>query len=176
MVCQPRLNNNMARLFFIVFAFCLLSVTSVNADQNSFADEPRYQNMAEDFRNFSVCQSIHQNLAMFIAIHYGIGANMNFPPEWLEQQRGLIQNILSQEVRFGEKLEVVIKNLNEEFGFPVQGLLEQKRLNQSNTTQGIIFSISSAISNPEEASIIIRGMLTESQRCRSYESKFNYEE
>lgn len=172
MVCQPRLNNIMARLFFIVFAFCSLLFTSVNAEQNSFTDEPKYQNLAEDFRNFSVCQSIHQNLAMFIAIHYGVGSNMNFPAEWLEQQRGLIQNILSQDVQFGEKLEVVIRKLNEEYGFPIQGLLEQKRLNQSNTTQGIIFSISSAISNPEEASIIIKGLLSESQRCRSYESKY----
>jgi len=176
MVCQPGLNNIMARLFFIVFAFCSLFVTNVNADTNSFADNKDYQAMAEDFRNFSVCQSIHQNLAMFIAIHYGIGANMNFPPEWLEQQRGLMQNIIAQEVQFGEKLEVVIEKLHQQFSFPVQGLLEQKRLNQSNTTQGIIFSISSAISNPDEASIIIRGMLTESQRCRGYESKFNYEE
>ena len=97
---------------------------------------------------------------------------MNFPPEWLDQQRGLIQNILSQEVQFGEKLEVVIRKLNEKYDFPIQGLLEQKRLNQSTTTQGIVFSISSAISNPDEASIIIKGMLTESQRCRNYESKF----
>ena len=176
MACQPRLNNNMARLFFIVFTFCLLFVTNVNATQSSYTEDPDYHVMAEDFRNFSVCQSIHQNLAMFIAIHYGIGANMNFPPEWLDQQRGLIQNILSQEVQFGEKLEVVIRKLNEKYNFPIQGLLEQKRLNQSTTTQGIVFSISSAISNPDEASIIIKGMLTESQRCRNYESKFNYEE
>ena len=76
----------------------------------------------------------------------------------------------------GERLEVVINKLHQKYDFPIQGLMEQKRINQSNTTQGIIFSISSAISNPEEASIIIKGMLSESQRCRSYESKFNYEE
>ena len=176
MACQPWLNTYMARLFFIVFTFCLLFVTNVNATEKPYIEDPDYHTMAEDFRNFSVCQAVHQNLAMFIAINYGVGSNMNFPPEWLDQQRGLIQNIIMQERLFGERLEVVINKLHQKYDFPIQGLMEQKRINQSNTTQGIIFSISSAISNPEEASIIIKGMLTESQRCRSYESKFNYEE
>ena len=145
----------MARLFFIiVFLFTFLSTASAN--QTDYSTDARYQSIAEDFRTYSTCQALHQNLSMFIAIHYGIGANMNFPTEWLQQQRGLIQNIVSHDTKFGDKLELVINKLHEEYGFPIQGLNEQKRLNQSNTTQGIIFSISSAISNPEKASIIIK--------------------
>ena len=165
----------MARLFFIiVFLFTFLSTASAN--QTDYSTDARYQSIAEDFRTYSTCQALHQNLSMFIAIHYGIGANMNFPTEWLQQQRGLIQNIVSHDTKFGDKLELVINKLHEEYGFPIQGLNEQKRLNQSNTTQGIIFSISSAISNPEKASIIIKQMLDESKRCRDYQSKFNYED
>ena len=165
----------MARLFFIfVFLFTFLNTASAN--QPGSSTDAKYQFLAEDFRTYSVCQSIHQNLSMFIAINYGVGANLNFPPEWLEQQRGLIQNIISQERQFGEKLEVVINKLHEEYDFPVQGLNEQKRLNQSNTTQGIIFSISASIGDPDKASIIIKNMLMESQTCRAYESKFNYED
>tara|TARA_B100000989_G_scaffold246908_1_gene194149 strand:- start:815 stop:1312 length:498 start_codon:yes stop_codon:yes gene_type:complete len=165
----------MARLFFIiVFLFTFLSTASAN--QTDYSTDARYQSIAEDFRTYSTCQALHQNLSMFIAIHYGIGANMNFPAEWLQQQRGLIQNIVSHDTKFGDKLELVINKLHEEYGFPIQGLNEQKRLNQSNTTQGIIFSISSAISNPEKATIIIKQMLDESKRCRDYQSKFNYED
>ena len=165
----------MARLFFIiVLLFTFLSTASAN--QTDYSTDARYQSIAEDFRTYSTCQALHQNLSMFIAIHYGIGANMNFPTEWLQQQRGLIQNIVSHDTKFGDKLELVINKLHEEYGFPIQGLNEQKRLNQSNTTQGIIFSISSAISNPEKASIIIKQMLDESKRCRDYQSKFNYED
>jgi len=166
----------MARLLLIIFAICVLFTTNANATQNTFEEDANYQSMAEDFRTYSVCQAIHSNLGMFIVINYGVGANLKFPTAWLEQQRGLIQNIASQQVIFGDKLEVVINKLHEEYGFPLQGLHEQKRLNQANTTQGIIFSISSSMSNPDEAIAIVKGMLNESKRCREYESKFNYEE
>ena len=165
----------MARLFFII-VFLVTFLSTASANQTDYSTDARYQSIAEDFRTYSTCQALHQNLSMFIAIHYGIGANMNFPTEWLQQQRGLIQNIVSHDTKFGDKLELVINKLHEEYGFPIQGLNEQKRLNQSNTTQGIIFSISSAISNPEKASIIIKQMLDESKRCRDYQSKFNYED
>ena len=155
--------------------FTFLSTAQANVE-NDIENNQDYQALAEDFRMYSVCQSIHQNLAMFIAINYGVGANLNFPQEWLGQQKSLIRNISIQEEAFGDKLAVTIQKLNDDFGFPLQGLEQQKRSNQSNTTQQIIFTIANSINDPDAVTLVIKDMLNESVQCRNHESKVNYGE
>jgi len=165
----------MTRLLLMIVALCTFLGTA-HANENDYANNQEYQSLAEDFRTYSVCQSIHQNLAMFIAINYGVGANLNFPPEWLEQQRSLINNISIQEELFGDKLILTMKKLNEDFGFPLQGLEQQKRNNQSGTTQQIIFTIANSIGDPDKVSMVVKDMLDQSVQCRQHESKVNYGE
>jgi|MDTC01.2.fsa_nt_gb hypothetical protein len=175
MVCQPGLNTYMARLLFLIIAlFTFLSV-SAKAEQPDLADNKDYQSLAGDFRMYSVCQSIHQNLAMFIAINYGVGSNLNFPEDWKNQQRSLINNIVIQEETFGNKLIVTIQKLHEEFGMPLQGLQNQKARNQSQTTQSIIFTVAGSINDPDKVTLTIKNMLNESVKCRAYKSAYNYE-
>ena len=57
----------------------------------------------------------------------------------------------------------------------MQGLEQQKRSNQSSTTQGIIFSISGAVNDPDKASLLIKNLLNESLACRKYQASYNYE-
>jgi len=151
-------------------------MTVAQTDENfDYSNDPKYQALAEDFRMYSVCQSIHQNLAMFIAINYGVGSNLNFPPEFLNQLQSLIQNIQGYERDFGEKLDRTMITLSMEFGFPMQGLQQQKANNQSGTTQQIIFSIAGSINDPAKATSIIKDMLNESIKCRAHQSNYDYE-
>tara|TARA_B100000963_G_scaffold357559_1_gene380092 strand:+ start:2740 stop:3195 length:456 start_codon:yes stop_codon:yes gene_type:complete len=151
-------------------------MTVAQTDENfDYSNDPKYQALAEDFRMYSVCQSIHQNLAMFIAINYGVGSNLNFPPEFLNQLQSLIQNIQGYERDFGEKLDRTMITLSMEFGFPMQGLQQQKANNQSGTTQQIIFSIAGSINDPAKATSIIKNMLNESVKCRAHQSNYDYE-
>ena len=146
-------------------------LNTAHATETNYSTDVRYQSLAEDFRTYSVCQSIHQNLAMFIAINYGVGANLNFPPEWLGQQESLLQNISGHEREFGEKLAMTMILLSKEFNLPLPGLEKQKAQNQSNTTQSIIFSIAGSINDPSKAIQIVKNMLNESMVCRQYQSK-----
>tara|TARA_B100001057_G_scaffold166866_1_gene167589 strand:+ start:444 stop:953 length:510 start_codon:yes stop_codon:yes gene_type:complete len=152
------------------------TITVAQTDENfDYSNDPTYQTLAEDFRMYSVCQSIHQNLAMFIAINYGVGSNLNFPTEFLNQLESLIQNIQGYERDFAEKLDKTMITLSMEFGFPMQGLQQQKANNQSSTTQQIIFSIAGSINDPARATQIIKNMLNESVKCRAHQSNYDYE-
>ena len=84
----------------MILLFTFLSPTKVLAEYNENYDwnnDQQYQNLAEDFRTYSICEAVHKTLSVFIAINYGVGSKMNYPAEWLTQQKGLIQNINSQQ-------------------------------------------------------------------------------
>ena len=102
-------------------------------------------------------------------------ANLSFPTEFLSQQQSLIQNIQGYERDFAEKLAKTMITISMEYGFPMQGLQQQKAKNQSGTTQQIIFSIAGAINDPNKATEIIRNMLNESVKCRAHQSNYDYE-
>lgn len=158
--------------------FSLLTPLTVSAqiDPNyDWTNDQEYQNLAEDFRNYTTCQAIHQNLARFVTINYGVGSNLGYPAEWLEQQRALLNNILAQDSVFADKIVVVITELMEKYNFEYQSLDFQMRENQTKTTQSIIIAITMSIEDPNKSTIVVKGLLTESQRCRSYESKYIYE-
>ena len=161
----------------ILFAGLLFPKMVVAQSDETFdySKDPIYQSLAEDFRMYSVCQSIHQNLAMFIAINYGVGANLSFPTEFLSQQQSLIQNIQGYERDFAEKLAKTMITISIEYGFPMQGLQQPKAKNHSGTTQQIIFSIAGAINDPNKATEIIKNMLNESVKCRAHQSNYDYE-
>ena len=112
---------------------------------------------------------------MFIAINYGVGSNLNFPPEFLNQLESLIQNIQGYERDFAEKLDRTMVTISLQFGFPMQTLQQQKASNQSGTTQQIIFSIAGSINDPAKATQIIKNMLNESVKCRAHQSSYDYE-
>jgi len=162
----------------ILMMFSLLTPLTVSAqiDPNyDWTNDQEYQNLAEDFRNYTTCQAIHQNLARFVTINYGVGSNLGYPAEWLEQQRALLNNILAQDSVFADKIVVVITELMEKYNFEYQSLDFQMRENQTKTTQSIIIAITMSIEDPNKSTIVVKGLLTESQRCRSYESKYIYE-
>lgn len=178
MMYHIRLNTYMTRLLLTIISIFTFTFSSF-ANEVDFTKDGHYHKLAEDFKMYSVCQAIHQNLGMFIVINYGVGANLKFPEKWKEQQKGLISNIKLHEQEFDRKLDRTMRILFErygQYGFTMQGLEQQKRANQSNTTQGIIFSISSAVGDPDRATIIIKEMLDESVTCRKYESSYSYEE
>jgi len=165
-------------LMSILMMFSLLTPLTVSAqiDPNyDWTNDQEYQNLAEDFRNYTTCQAIHQNLARFVTINYGVGSNLGYPAEWLEQQRALLNNILAQDSVFADKIVVVITELMEKYNFEYQSLDFQMRENQTKTTQSIIIAITMSIEDPNKSTIVVKGLLTESQRCRSYESKYIYE-
>ena len=99
-----RLNTYMTRLLLTLISIFTFTFSSF-ANEVDFTKDGHYHKLAEDFKMYSVCQAIHQNLGMFIVINYGVGANLKFPEKWKEQQRGLISNINLYEQEFGRKLD-----------------------------------------------------------------------
>ena len=179
MMCLVRLNNTMKRLLMsmaIIISLMIPVKANSEIDPNyDWDNDVIYQSLAEDFRTYTVCQSIHQNLARFVTINYGVGSNLGYPAEWLEQQRSLLSNILAQDSIFADKIVLVITELMQKYNFEYQTLDFQLRENQTKTTQSIIIAISMSIEDPSKSTLVIKGLLTESQRCRSYESKYIYE-
>jgi len=179
MMIKICLNNTMKRFILsMILLFTFLSPTKVLAEYNENYDwnnDQQYQNLAEDFRTYSICEAVHKTLSVFIAINYGVGSNMNYPAEWLTQQKGLIQNINSQQVLYGDKTNRVIEKLMSEYNFPYQMLEYQKTDNQARSTQSIMIAMSMSSQDPDRATTVIAGMLTESQKCRSYQEKGDYE-
>ena len=173
------INISMKRLLIALVLFAGLlfpTMTVAQTDENfDYSNDPKYQALAEDFRMYSVCQSVHQNLAMFIAINYGVGSNLNFPTEFLNQLQSLIQNIQGYERKFGEKLGKTMITISIEYGFSMQSLQQQKANNQSGTTQQIIFSMAGSINDPVKSTAIVKDMLNESIKCRAHQSKYDYE-
>ena len=161
-------------ILLIAFAMPITAVAEYDANYDWDSDK-KYQGLAEDFRTFTVCEAIHKNLSIFIAIHYGIGSNMNYPAEWLTQQQSLIQNINRQQVIYGDKSEKVIEKLIEEYNFPYQMLDAQRTKNQASSTQQIMFALATSSQDPNRATSVIKGMLEESKRCRGYQEKGIYE-
>ena len=62
-----------------------------------------------------------------------------------------------------------------EYNFPYQMLEYQKTDNQARSTQSIMIAMSMSSQDPDRATTVIAGMLTESQKCRSYQEKGDYE-
>ena len=86
-------------LFMLLIPSKVLAQSDTNYDWDN---DQRYQALAEDFREYSVCQAIYRNLSVFVAINYGVGDNLGYPAEWLEQQRLLLENANTQEALFGD--------------------------------------------------------------------------
>ena len=80
-----RLNTYMTRLLLTLISIFTFTFSSF-ANEVDFTKDGHYHKLAEDFKMYSVCQAIHQNLGMFIVINYGVGANLKFPEKWKEQQ------------------------------------------------------------------------------------------
>ena len=179
MMIKICLNTIMKRFILSMVLLCVFMLPkTVVAEYNENYDwnnDQKYQNLAEDFRTYSICEAIHKTLSVFIAINYGIGSNMSYPTEWLNQQQLLIQNINSQQTLYGDKTNRVIEKLMSEYNFPYQMLEYQKTDNQARSTQSIMIAMSMSSQEPNKATTIIAGMLTESQKCRSYQEKGNYE-
>lgn len=161
----------------VLLTFLLPANVLANYDANyDWDNDQTYQALAEDFRKYSVCQAIYRNLSVFIAINYGVGDNLGYPIEWLEQQRTLLENANKQEIIYGDKTERVINQLMVKYQFSYQMLDAQRNQNQSGTTQSIMFAIAPSIQDPTIASNVIKGILTESSNCQAYQEKGDYVE
>lgn len=159
----------------IVFVLLIPSKVVAQNDTNyDWSNDDVYQALAEDFRQYSVCQAIYRNLSVFIAINYGVGDNLGYPQEWLQQQKLLLQNANSQEVIFGEKTERTIQQLMLTYDLHYQMLDAQRTKNQAGTTQSIMFAIALGSKDPTVASNVIKGILTESINCQAYQEKGDY--
>lgn len=164
-------------LMILLFTFLLPAKVLAKYDANyDWDNDQTYQALAEDFRRYSVCQAIYRNLSVFIAINYGVGDNLNYPEEVLEQQRLLLENANTQEMIFGDKTERTMMQLIMRYQFPYQMLDSQRTKNQAGTTQSIMFAIAPGSKDPTVASNIIRGLLTESSNCKAYQEKGDYVE
>lgn len=139
-------------------------------------NDQTYQALAEDFRKYSVCQAIYRNLSVFIAINYGVGDNLNYPSEVLDQQRLLLENANTQEMIYGDKTERTMMQLMMRYQLPYQMLDAQRTQNQASTTQSIMFAIAPGSKDPTVASNVIKGLLTESSNCQAYQEKGDYVE
>lgn len=161
----------------LLSTFLLPATVSAKYDSNyDWDNDQTYQALAEDFRKYSVCQAIYRNLSVFIAINYGVGDNLNYPSEVLEQQRLLLENANTQEMIYGDKTERTMMQLMTRYQFPYQMLDSQRTQNQAGTTQSIMFAIAPGSKDPTVASNIIRGLLTESSNCQAYQEKGDYVE
>ena len=160
-------------LFMLLIPSKVLAQSDTNYDWDN---DQRYQALAEDFREYSVCQAIYRNLSVFVAINYGVGDNLGYPAEWLEQQRLLLENANAQEIVYGDKTERTMMQLIMRYQFPYQMLDAQRTKNQAGTTQSIMFAIAPGSKDPTIASNIIKGILEESSNCQAYEEKGDYAE
>ena len=158
-------------LFMLLIPSKVLAQYDTNYDWDN---DDVYQALAQDFREYSVCQAIYRNLSVFIAINYGVGDNLGYPAEWLEQQRLLLQNANQQEEEYGLKTERTIMQLIARYNFSYQMLDAQRTKNQAGTTQSIMFTIAPGSKDPSVASNVIRGILTESTNCQAYQEKGDY--
>jgi len=180
MMCLVRLNNTMKRLLMsmaIIISLMIPVKANSEIDPNyDWDNDQEYQNLAEDFRNYTTCQAIHQNLARFVTINYGVGSNLGYPAEWLEQQRLLLENANTQEIIYGDKTERTMMQLMMRYQLPYQILDAQRNQNQAGTTQSIMFAIAPGSKDPTVASNVIKGILTESSNCQAYQEKGDYVE
>lgn len=140
-----------------------------------YENDAEYQSLAKDFRVYTSCQSVYQHLARFITINYGIGSNMNYPPEWLQQQKSLLDNILKQDRTFADNIVIVTVELMEKYNFAFEDIDAQRLDNQTRSTQSIMVAMTMAVGNPQDSALIIKNLLSRSQECQSYVSTYNYE-
>ena len=161
----------------LLSTFLLPATVSAKYDANyDWDNDQTYQALAEDFRKYSVCQAIYRNLSVFIAINYGVGDNLNYPSEVLDQQRLLLENANTQEMIYGDKTERTMMQLMMRYQLPYQMLDAQRTQNQASTTQSIMFAIAPGSKDPTVASNVIKGLLTESSNCQAYQEKGDYVE
>ena len=163
--------------FICVILFCL--TTSVQAvtypDENyDYTNDATYQAIASDFREYTVCGAIHDNLMMLVAVNYGVGSNLGYPTEYLQRMQELLANIKAQRQMFESKSQMVIKKLIKDYNFPLPGLIEQMRSNQIQTQQSIGLVIAQGKENPAMITNVVKGLLEKSQMCRDYVSTVDY--
>ena len=163
--------------FICIIFFCL--TTSVQAvtypDENhDYVNDKAYQALASDFREYTVCSAVHDNLTMLVAVNYGVGSNLGYPTEYLQRMQQLIDNIKMQRDTFNIKSKLVIKKLIKDYNFPLAGLLEQEKRNQIQTGQSLGLAIAQGKENPSSLTNIVKGLLLKSQSCRDYVSTVDY--
>tara|TARA_Y100001970_G_C14013560_1_gene739768 strand:+ start:465 stop:989 length:525 start_codon:yes stop_codon:yes gene_type:complete len=163
--------------FLIVF-FCLTTtvqaVTSYPDENHDYQNDATYQAIASDFREYTVCGAIHDNLTMLVAVNYGVGANLGYPTEYLQRMQELLANIKLQKEMFEGKSQLVIKKLINDYNFPLDGLLEQMRRNQVQTQQSIGLVLAQGKENPAMIANVVKGLLEKSQSCRNHISTVDY--
>ena len=161
-------------IFSLLVIFVCLFTFTVKADEVDLSNDERYQNIATDFRTFTVCEAIHDNLELLVAVNYGVGKNLGYPPEYLQRIRELLENITNMENHFAKQSELVIQKLIEEYKFPEEGLKRQATLNKNRQNQGINSALFRGKTNPDLIGNVVANLLAKSKSCRNHVSDIDY--
>ena len=162
---------------FITVILCLFTfnVKAEHIDETYDWDkDEHYQNIATDFRTYTVCEAIHDNIALTVSIHYGVSQNLRFGESYLQRIRELLENTLNMKKHFANETKKPIQFLMEEYHVPESGLRAQATRNQIGQKQGLSLAFIRSGKNPNQMSIVIKQLLGKSQTCRNYESEIDY--
>jgi len=162
---------------FITVVLCLFTF-NVKAehidDTYDWKKDEHYQNIATDFRTYTVCEGLHNNIALIVSVHYGVSQNLGFGDSYLQRIRELLANTLSMEKYFANETEKPIQFLMEQYHVSEAGLRGQAIKNQNGQKQGLSLAFSRSSGNPDQMTLVIKNLLDRSQMCRNHESKIDY--
>tara|TARA_Y100001937_G_C7088646_1_gene316610 strand:- start:440 stop:982 length:543 start_codon:yes stop_codon:yes gene_type:complete len=161
-------------IFFICFSLTAKAGEGYPDPSHDYNNDDYYQSLASDFREYTVCGAIHDNLMMLVAVNIGVGSNLGYPTEYVQRMQELIDNIKSQRTSFDEKSELVIKKLIKDYNFPLPGLLEQAKANRFQTQQSIWLALAQGKEQPGLLANVVKSLLAQSQTCRDYSSLVDY--
>jgi len=162
---------------FITVVLCLFTfnVKAEHIDETYDWDkDEHYQNIATDFRTYTVCEAVHNNLALIISLHYGVSENLGFQTEYLQRIKEMLSNTINFEKHFASETLNPVQFLMEQYHVPESGLRRQSIKNQNTQKQGLIMAFARSNNNPTQMTNIIKKLLDQSKMCRNYESKIDY--
>ncbi len=159
----------------MVLCLFTFNVKAEHIDETyDWKSDEHYQNIATDFRTYTVCEGVHNNIALIVSIHYGVSQNLGFGDSYLQRIRELLTNTLNMEKHFANITEKPIQLLMEEYHVSEAGLRGQAIKNQNSQKQGLSMALSRSNNNPDQMALVIKKLLNQSQTCRNHESEIDY--
>ena len=153
---------------------CLFTYTGNTEEIFDLKNDQRYQDLATDFRTYTVCEAVHEQLGVMVSINYGISKNLGYPNEYLMRMKDLLNNINNMQKHFAEQSQLVTQKLIKEYNFPEEGLNRQAFQNKNNSRQGLGIALRQGSSDPDVVGRVVKTLLAQSQSCRDHVSKIDY--
>ena len=162
-------------LVTIILCLFTLTVKADHIDETyDWKSDEHYQNIATDFRTYTVCEAVHNNLALIVSLHYGVSENLGFQTSYLQRIEEMLSNTTNLEKHFASETLNPVKLLMEQYHVPAIGLQRQAIKNQNIQKQGMSMAFARSNNNPNQMTIIIKKLLDQSKLCRNHESKVDY--